>query len=46
MLFRSLELRAEDPAELRPGEHLYVRVQQVDGGLAWSSPVWVEVEPR
>jgi hypothetical protein len=42
----SLELRAEDPAQVQPGEHLYVRVQQEDGGLAWSSPVWVEVEPR
>ena len=42
----SLELRAEDPAQVQPGEHLYVRVQQADGGLAWSSPVWVEVEPR
>jgi hypothetical protein len=39
----SLELRAEDTEPVRPGEYLYARVEQVDGGLAWSSPVWVEV---
>jgi hypothetical protein len=39
----SLELGVEDPDPVRPGEYLYARVQQVDGGLAWSSPVWVEV---
>jgi hypothetical protein len=27
---------------LRPGEHLYVRVVQRDGGAAWSSPFFVE----
>ena len=29
-------------AELRPGEYLYVRVVQRDGGAAWSSPIFVE----
>jgi hypothetical protein len=29
-------------ADLAPGEYVYVRVTQVDGGLAWSSPFFVE----
>ena len=29
-------------ADLRAGEYLYVRVEQADGGLAWSSPFFVE----
>jgi hypothetical protein len=29
-------------AELESGEYVYVRVEQVDGGLAWSSPVFIE----
>ena len=33
----------EAPAELlRPGSWFYVRVIQVDGETAWSSPVWVD----
>ncbi len=40
----SLELRGSDAEAVRPGEYLYARVEQVDGGLAWSSPVWIEVE--
>ncbi|MGH0028374.1 MAG: CehA/McbA family metallohydrolase [Myxococcota bacterium] len=28
--------------ELRPGEYLYVRAIQQDGGIAWSSPIWIE----
>ena len=28
-------------AALRAGEYIYVRVTQVDGGAAWSSPVFV-----
>ena len=28
----------------RPGEtHYYVRVQQADGQMAWSSPIWVTI---
>jgi len=37
-----LELALERPVEaLRPGEYLYVRVVQRDGGAAWSSPFFV-----
>jgi hypothetical protein len=28
-------------ADLRPGEYLYVRVVQRDGGAAWSSPIFI-----
>ena len=32
--------------EAGPGEHwYYVRVEQEDGELAWSSPIWVTLEP-
>jgi hypothetical protein len=27
---------------LRPGEYVYVRAVQVDGGAAWSSPIFLE----
>jgi len=27
---------------LKAGEFVYVRVEQEDGGLAWSSPIFVE----
>ena len=38
-------VRAEfDLRALVPGEYLYVRVEQEDGGLAWSSPTWIEAE--
>ena len=30
-----------DPVKPRQGEYYYVRVRQLDGGSAWSSPVWV-----
>jgi hypothetical protein len=30
---------------LRPGEYVYVRAVQEDGGTAWSSPIFVEAEP-
>jgi len=35
----TLERRVED---LRPGEYVYVRVVQRDGGAAWSSPIYIE----
>jgi hypothetical protein len=38
----TLELLAEDADPVLPGEYLYLRVMQADGGLAWSSPVFVE----
>ena len=36
--------RYEDQDET-PDDWYYVRVQQVDGGIAWSSPFWVGAEP-
>ncbi|MFN0120655.1 MAG: DUF3604 domain-containing protein [Blastocatellia bacterium] len=30
-----------DLAELKEGDYYYVRVAQVDGSMAWSSPFWV-----
>lgn len=30
-----------DGGTARPGDYYFVRVQQTDGALAWSSPVWV-----
>jgi hypothetical protein len=33
---------AEDLADLRPGEAVYVRAVQLDGGVAWSSPFFFE----
>ena len=37
----SFELRFRETT-LAPGEHYYyVRVEQKDGNVAWSSPVWV-----
>ena len=38
----TLELVAEDVQPVREGEYLYLRALQADGGLAWSSPVFVE----
>ncbi|MCO4745889.1 MAG: DUF3604 domain-containing protein [Proteobacteria bacterium] len=34
-----------DPA-VEPGQFAYLKVRQVDGNYAWSSPVWVEEGPR
>jgi hypothetical protein len=34
-----------DPQPTRGMHYYYVRVQQVDGELAWASPVWVEYAP-
>ena len=35
--------RAFAPVELRPGlNSLYVRVMQVNGDMAWSSPIWLK----
>jgi hypothetical protein len=40
------EVRLHRPLEgLRPGEYVYVRAVQEDGGAAWSSPIFVEAEP-
>lgn len=35
-----------DTGELKQGDHYYVRVRQLDGALAWSSPFWIGGEPR
>ena len=38
----SFEFRDE---EVEPGEsYYYVRVEQSDGSLAWSSPIWVNYQ--
>jgi len=30
----------------QPGQHwYYVRVEQEDGELAWSSPIWIDQRP-
>ena len=33
-------------AELRPGEYVYVRAVQRDGGAAWSSPIYIDSSRR
>jgi hypothetical protein len=40
-LRREIQLQREIH-DLRPGEYLYVRVVQDDGGMAWSSPFFVD----
>jgi hypothetical protein len=36
-----------DAADPQPGDYYYIRVSQLDGALAWSSPFWVGGEsPR
>lgn len=34
----------EDSAPARDGDYYYVRITQTDGGQAWSSPIWIELE--
>ena len=34
--------RFEDPEPGRHGDYYFVRVEQANSGIAWSSPVWVE----
>ena len=38
-LDREFHYTDRGPAE--PGDYYYVRVRQIDGGMAWSSPFWV-----
>ena len=40
----SLDLERRIP-RLAPGEFHYVRILQADGGVAWSSPIFVEASP-
>jgi hypothetical protein len=42
---RDLEIDFSDRGEARAGDYYYVRVTQLNGNRAWSSPVWVGVEP-
>ena len=37
------QLEWEDAADLTGNTYYYVRVIQVDGEMAWSSPIWVDV---
>ncbi len=42
----TFELRWRENAALPPGEHYYyVRVEQQDGRMAWSSPIWIRTSP-
>lgn len=38
-------LEWEDTASLAGDVYYYVRVTQVDGAMAWSSPIWVDTDP-
>ena len=40
------EIDYSDTGEMRHGDYYYVRVDQLDGARAYSSPVWVGGEPR
>lgn len=35
------EFRYTDRAAAAPGDYYYLRVRQIDGAMAWSSPFWV-----
>ncbi len=35
------EFSFTDQGEGRPGDYYYLRVRQIDGSMAWSSPFWV-----
>ena len=39
------ELDYVDRSNPQPGDYYYVRVTQLDGAHAWSSPIWVGGEP-
>ena len=39
------EFRYVDQDEPRAGDYYYLRVRQVDGAVAWSSPFWVGTPP-
>lgn len=40
------EIEFSDTGTMVPGDYYYVRVDQLDGARAYSSPVWVGGEPR
>ena len=35
------EFSFTDQGEVQPGDYYYLRVRQIDGSMAWSSPFWV-----
>ncbi len=39
------EIDYADRGNLKPGDYYYVRITQLDGAHAWSSPIWVGGEP-
>jgi hypothetical protein len=39
------EITFNDVESPQPGDYYYVRVSQLDGGRAWSSPFWVGTKP-
>ena len=40
------EIEYSDGDAMKPGDYYYVKVEQLDGARAYSSPVWVGGEPR
>ena len=36
-----VEFEYTDTESAEEGDYYYVRVTQLDGGMAWSSPIWV-----
>ena len=40
------EIDFSDQGAMQPGDYYYVRVDQLDGARAYSSPIWVGGEPR
>lgn len=40
------EIEFADTGEMQHGDYYYVRVDQLDGARAYSSPVWIGGEPR
>ena len=41
---RETTLEWEEPKSAEPGAYEYLRVTQVDGQMAWSSPIWFGAE--
>jgi hypothetical protein len=39
------ELDYIDLGNRQPGDYYYIRLTQLDGAQAWSSPIWVDGEP-
>lgn len=44
---RQVNLRYTDDDAIKPDQthYYYVRIEQADGNLAWSSPMWVVYKP-